>query len=178
MDVVNFDALKAQGRIINKSDVNPDEDYFILGHYDNRRKDFKATDYPVFAIKAGDVLGNISETAFYEHDLTTGGIINVTTNKGVIELYNFDIYTVTPGLGNAAVININNTNMDYSNADKVYLQITPYYKRTGDDNFIPYILPTGYVGGSDLSIYNLSPAPAGPDQQTGLFYIYYETYNF
>jgi len=56
MDIVNFDGLITNGRIINPSDINSDEDYFILGHFDNRRKEFKATDYPIFAIKASDVL--------------------------------------------------------------------------------------------------------------------------
>lgn len=179
MDVVNFDSLKARGKIIKKEDVNLQEDYFILGHYDPRRKEFKATDYPIYAIKAGDILGTtLDETAFYEHDLNDGGIVNVTTKKGVIEFYNLDTYTISPALGNAGVINIFNPEMDYSNVDNVYLQITPYYKRVADDNFIPYVLPTGYVGGADLSIYNLSPLPAGTGQQTGLFYIYYEMYNF
>jgi hypothetical protein len=60
MDVVNFDALKAQDRIIKKSDVNLNEDYFILGHYDPRRREFKATDYPIYLIKAADVLNGNS----------------------------------------------------------------------------------------------------------------------
>lgn len=177
MDIVNFDALIAQGKIIKESDINPNEDYFLLGRYVPIRKEFSATDYPVYAIKAKDVV-NTADTAFYEHDLTTGGVITVTTTKGVIELKNFDIFTISPALGNAGVINLFNPGMDFSNPDNVYLQITPYYKRLGDDNFIPYVLPTGYVGGSDLSIYNLSPALPGTAQQTGLFYIYYEMYNF
>ena len=56
MDVVNFDALVAQKKIINLQDVNPDEDYFIIGHHNTRRTEFKATDYPIYAIKASDVL--------------------------------------------------------------------------------------------------------------------------
>lgn len=60
MDAVNFDALVAQKKIINIQDVNLDEDYFILGHYDPRRKEFKATDYPIYAIKAADILGGDS----------------------------------------------------------------------------------------------------------------------
>ena len=57
MDVVNFDALVAQKKIINVQDVNPDEDYFIIGHHNTRRTEFKATDYPIYAIKAKDVIG-------------------------------------------------------------------------------------------------------------------------
>jgi hypothetical protein len=68
--------------------------------------------------------------------------------------------------------------MDYSNPDKVYLQITPYYNAAANDTFIPYILPTGVSGGSYLKVYNLSPAPADVNQFQGKLYIYYETYNF
>lgn len=78
MDVVNFDALKAQDRIIKKSDVNLDEDYFILGHYDPRRREFKATDYPVYLVKADDVLRITSFTNPFEFYLDSsapaGGI--------------------------------------------------------------------------------------------------------
>ena len=56
MDVVNFDALIAQERKILASQVDLDRDYFILGHFDNRRRDFKATDYPIYAISARDLL--------------------------------------------------------------------------------------------------------------------------
>ena len=179
MEPISWDALKARGQVISLADINLDLDYFVLGHHDTRRSSYQWTDYPLYLVKAGDLIGNPDQTAFYEHDLASAGsVINVNTKKGVIELKNFNIYSVLPALGNAAVININNTTMDYSNPDKVYLQLTPYYRRTGDDTFIPYLLPSGYVGGSDISIYNLSPAPVGTQQQTGLFYIYYETYNF
>ena len=59
MDIVNFDALKAQDRIIDPSQVDPEEDYFIIGKYTNHytTNSQKYTKYPVFAIKAGDVMG-------------------------------------------------------------------------------------------------------------------------
>ena len=59
MDVVNFDGLKAQGKIINPADVDPNEDYFLIGKYTNhyRTNSMKATKYPIYAIKAGDVMG-------------------------------------------------------------------------------------------------------------------------
>ena len=62
MDIVNFDALKAQGRIIDPSQVDPEEDYFILGKYTNHysTNSQKYTKYPVYAIKAGDVMGSNS----------------------------------------------------------------------------------------------------------------------
>ena len=59
MDIVNFDALKAQDRIITPSDVDPNEDYFIIGKHTNHytTNNMLATKYPVYAIKAGDVMG-------------------------------------------------------------------------------------------------------------------------
>jgi hypothetical protein len=59
MDVVNFDGLKAQGKIIDPADVDPNEDYFLIGKYTNhyRTNSMKATKYPIYAIKAGDVMG-------------------------------------------------------------------------------------------------------------------------
>lgn len=56
MDVVNFDTLVAQGRIASASQINLDEDLFLFGSYDPRRRDFKATTYPIYAIRARDVL--------------------------------------------------------------------------------------------------------------------------
>lgn len=59
MDVVNFDGLKAQDKIIDPADVDPNEDYFLIGKYTNhyRTNSMKATNYPIYAIKAGDVMG-------------------------------------------------------------------------------------------------------------------------
>lgn len=59
MDIVNFDALTAQDRIITPSQVDPEEDYFIIGKYTNHytTNSQKYTKYPVYAIKAGDVMG-------------------------------------------------------------------------------------------------------------------------
>jgi hypothetical protein len=64
MDVVNFDALKAQGRILDLANVDPEEDYLIIGKYTNKytTDNFKYTKYPIYAIKAGDVLGVQSVT--------------------------------------------------------------------------------------------------------------------
>ena len=87
MDVVNFDALKAQGRILPLSDVDPNEDYFIIGkrnvHYNTNS--FRATEYPIFAIKAGDVIGN--ETKSVTNITPTANItITTTANKNYFVL--------------------------------------------------------------------------------------------
>ena len=57
MDIVNFDYLVKAERILLYKDVNLQEDYIILGKHDPRRRDFKATDYPVWAIPASEVFG-------------------------------------------------------------------------------------------------------------------------
>lgn len=107
MDVVNFDALKAQGRIIKRSDVNPDEDYFILGHYDPRRREFKATDYPIYAIKAGDVLGPILSNA--DRQMAQSNINISTTSNTYFDLPGMTLTTkelatiTSPAQGNYQV---------------------------------------------------------------------------
>lgn len=76
MDVVNFDGLKAQGKIIDPADVDPNEDYFLIGKYTNhyRTNSMKATKYPIYAIKAGDVMGTLPAYKVYSALLTQTGI--------------------------------------------------------------------------------------------------------
>lgn len=57
MDIVNFDYLVNADRILLYKDVNLQEDYIILGKHDPRRREFKATDYPLWAIPASEVFG-------------------------------------------------------------------------------------------------------------------------
>jgi hypothetical protein len=75
MDIVNFDALKAQDRIITPSDVDPNEDYFIIGKHTNHytTNSMLATKYPVYAIKAGDVMGTPPAYKVYTALLTQSG---------------------------------------------------------------------------------------------------------
>lgn len=79
MDIVNFDALKAQGRIIEPSQVDPNEDYFIIGKYTKHytTNSYKYTDYPVYAIKAGDVMGGGDTKSVT--NVNIGDNINITT---------------------------------------------------------------------------------------------------
>jgi hypothetical protein len=74
MDVVNFDALKAQGRILDLADVDPNEDYLIIGKYTNKytTDNFKYTKYPIYAIKAKDLI-----------EVTTDGV--TITGTGTID---------------------------------------------------------------------------------------------
>ena len=91
MDVVNFDALKAQDRIINISDIDPEEDYFVLGHYDPRRREFKSTDYPIYAVKAGDVLGPILSNA--DRQMANNNLNVSTTSDIYLDLANTTLTT-------------------------------------------------------------------------------------
>jgi hypothetical protein len=69
--------------------------------------------------------------------------------------------------------------MDFTDLDKVYIQFSTYYSQVITERFIPYVLATGGAPtGINLNIYNASPAPAGPGQFSGKFYLYYELYNF
>ena len=60
MDPISWDALKAREQIINLADINRDKDYFVLGHYDNRRSSYQWTDYPLYLVKASDILGQVN----------------------------------------------------------------------------------------------------------------------
>ena len=76
MDIVNFDALKAQGKVLPANDVDLTEDYFLIGkrnvHYNTNS--FKATEYPIYAIKAGDVMGVNTKYKVYTAILTQSGV--------------------------------------------------------------------------------------------------------
>ena len=61
MEVINVDALIAQGKVVTVNEVDLDNDYFVIAKYDPRfrNRTYKATDYPVYAIKADDVMNAI-----------------------------------------------------------------------------------------------------------------------
>jgi hypothetical protein len=64
MDPISWDALKHREQIIKLVDINRDKDYFVLGHFDNRRKEYQWTDYPLYLVKAGDI---INPTSLYNN---------------------------------------------------------------------------------------------------------------
>jgi hypothetical protein len=95
MDVVNFDALKAQGRILDLSNVDPEEDYLIIGKYTNKytTDNFKYTKYPIYAIKAKDLI-----------EVTTDGV--TITGTGTID---DPLVGATAGVQSVTGLNTNNT---------------------------------------------------------------------
>jgi hypothetical protein len=112
MDIVNFDALKAQGKVLPANDVDLTEDYFLIGkrnvHYNTNS--FKATEYPIYAIKAGDVMGANTKYKVYTAVLNQTGanapvVVNVLedTIGDVTWTYNsVGSYTATSALFDTA----------------------------------------------------------------------------
>jgi hypothetical protein len=108
MDIVNFDALKAQDRIIDPSQVDPDEDYFILGKYTNHytTNSQKYTKYPVYAIKAGDVINTLPTYKIYTALLTqastlppTAIVLENTLSGNIVWTYNTNGFYVGTLIG-------------------------------------------------------------------------------
>ena len=86
MDIVNFDALTANNRIIDPSQVDPEEDYFILGKYTNHytTNSQKYTKYPVYAIKAGDVMGTQPTYKVYSALVSQSGSLPTSAPTAII----------------------------------------------------------------------------------------------
>jgi hypothetical protein len=108
MDIVNFDALKAQGKVLPANDVDLTEDYFLIGkrnvHYNTNS--FKATEYPIYAIKAGDVIGANTKYKVYTALLTQTGVTAPTAT--VLENTLGDI---TFTYGSAGYYEVNSANL-------------------------------------------------------------------
>jgi len=64
MEVINVDALVAQGKVVTVNEVDLDNDYFVIAKFDPRfrNRTYKATDYPVYAIKAQDIVNPVPPT--------------------------------------------------------------------------------------------------------------------
>lgn len=104
MDPISWDALKEREQIIKLSDINLDKDYFVLGHYDNRRGSYQWTDYPLYLVKASDVLGPVYTNV--DRQLANSNVTFLTTSQTLIDVPNMVLTTqelggATPGsLGN------------------------------------------------------------------------------
>ena len=139
----------------------------------------KATDAEAAVARMAHVnpiINDLSDISFYTLELDQSTILAINSNKGIIELQNINsLPTPDPAFDTNVVITlVNNPVLNIANRDNIYLQLTPYYNANGDDNFVPYVLPFGFLDGLNIKIYNASPALAGVDQGTGAFYLYYE----
>jgi hypothetical protein len=121
------------------------------------------------------IVNDLSDMAHYELDVDVTTQLTVNTNKGIIDIINWDVAVPDEDWATSTVITlVNNPILNLANRDNVYLQITPYYAPTTDDTFIPYVLATGFTDGLNITVWNANPAAAGADQGEGAFYLYYE----
>lgn len=121
------------------------------------------------------IIGDLNDIGHYELDADITLSLPVTTSKGIIDISNWDKVTPVTAFGGWTAITLtNNPILNVANRDGLYLQVTPYYSRSIDDDFIPYALPIGFLDGLNIAIYDACPSAAAANQGEGAFYIYYE----
>jgi hypothetical protein len=121
------------------------------------------------------IVNDLSDIARYTLDAGTTLTLPINTNKGIIDIENWDINVPDADWASATtIVLVNNPILNIANRDLVYLQVTPYYDAVANDNFIPYVLATGLTDGLNLTVWNANPAAALVDNGKGSFYIYYE----
>jgi hypothetical protein len=179
MDILNWLYLRKE-QLIRKTANNPETDLIAVGADATFAK--RGDKYQTYAMPIKDLslAGDVANTAYYTLDLNIGSIVNVTTQKGVIEIIlNTADTDPEPAFATALPITIANADMDFTNLDNVYAQLTPYYNPAFGDTFIPYLLPVGAGPvGYEFVLFNANPALAGTAQFEGRLYVYYELYNF
>lgn len=121
------------------------------------------------------IVNDMCNIAHYELDASTSLVASINTNKGIIDISNMDTLGITHSFGNFTVVTLQNTPyLNLNNRDNLYLQLTPYYAPfTGGDEVIPYLMPSGYLDGLNIKVYNANPN-TGVDDWKGALYIYYE----
>lgn len=138
----------------------------------------KATDAEAAVARMAHVntiINDLSDIAKYDLDADFTLTLPINTNKGIIDIKNWDTAVPDPDWDSFTTINLSNSPvLNLANRDNLYLQLTPYYSPAIDDSFIPYILATGFNDGLNIAVWNTNPAVAGANQGKGAFYIYYE----
>jgi hypothetical protein len=162
MDILNWLYLRKE-QLIRTTANNPETDLVALGAdatFAKRDDRYKTYAMP---LKDFSVAGDVANTAYYTVDLNTTSVVNVTTQKGVIEITMDDsIADPLPAFASVVPLVINNADMDFSNADNVYIQTSPYYNPAFGDTFIPYVISTGVSPvGASFDIFNANPTLAG-----------------
>lgn len=164
MDILNWLYLRKE-QLIRKTANNPETDLVAVGaDVTFAKRDDKYKTYAM-PIKDLSVAGNVANTGYYTVDFASTFIVDVTTQKGVIEItMDSSISDLLPPFDSAIPLVINNVDMDFSNADNIYIQTTPYYyPEESNDSFIPYVLPTGFIPlqGATFAIFNASSTKIG-----------------
>jgi hypothetical protein len=162
MDILNWFYLRKE-RLIKKTANNPEKDLIAIGAdvtFAKRDDRYKTYAMP---IKNLSVAGDAANTGYYTVDLSVTSIVDVTTQKGVIEIImDNSIAEPLPAFGAPVPLVIANADMDFSNADNVYIQNSVYYNPAISDTFIPYVISTGVVPtGATFAIFNANPSLAG-----------------
>lgn len=180
MDILNWIYLKKE-QLIRRKANNPDTDLVALGADVgfNKRDD----QYQTYAMPLKDLVeaGNEANTAHYELDISQSPYtVQVTTPRGIIDIINTDFGGgPLPAFASSYIFAINNPELDLTiaNRDNIYVQYSVYYRQSGDDSAIPYLISTGFVpDGLQFNLYNANGALAGADQWSGALYVYYELY--
>lgn len=121
------------------------------------------------------IVNDLSDIAKYELDASVTTVLNINTNKGIIDITNWDAVVPDIDWGTSTIISlVNNPILNIANRDNVYLQITPYYNAAANDTFVPYVLATGMLDALYLTVWNANNEAAGANQGEGAFYLYYE----
>lgn len=178
MDILNWLYLRKE-QLIRKTANNPATDLIAVGAEVSFTK--RGDGYQTYAMTIQDlsVAGDVANTGYYTVDLAVTSVVDVTTQKGVIEItMDAAIDDPKPAFGSSEGLTITNADMDFTDLDKIYMQFSVYYNQAIDDTFIPYVLSTGAIVGSNFNIFNANPALAGLSQFKGKMYLYYELYNF
>lgn len=123
----------------------------------------------------------IAKTEYYTLDLADTNVVEVGTTKGIVEIFNINgVGEPRPAFDSSVQFYINNSKLllTDANKDNIYIQYSVYYKSSGVDNAIPYVISNGMIAnGLGFQLYNANPAIAGVDNWEGAFYLYYEMYN-
>jgi hypothetical protein len=178
MDILNWFYLQKTKLIRTKAN-NASTDLVAVGADATFIK--RGDKYQTYAMTIQDlsVAGDVANTGYYTVDLAVTSVVDVTTQKGVIQIaMDKTITSPKPAFVGSVGLTITNADMDFTDLDKIYMQFSVYYNPHADDTFIPYVLSTGAIVGSNFNIFNANPAVAGLSQFKGKMYLYYELYNF
>jgi hypothetical protein len=157
MDIVNFDALKAQGKVLPANDVDLTEDYFLIGkrnvHYNTNS--FKATEYPIYAIKAGDVIGANTKYKVYTAILNQSGI-NAPVAVTLLEDTIGDVIWTYNSVG------------DYTATSALFdLATTACFVTLGNFIFYPTSMAASCNGATSVQLYAYEPTTGLTDHWRG-----------
>jgi hypothetical protein len=178
MDILNWLYIKTSD-LIRKTPSNAETDLIAVGAevpFTTRGDGYQTYG---MTLKDLSVAGDVANTGYYTVDLASTITVDVTTQKGVIEITLDEADAdPLPAFASAVPLIITNADMDFTDPDKVYSQFSVYYNPAIDDTFIPYVMATGFISGANYAIFNANGAVAGANQFTGKLYLYYELYNF